>query len=441
MSRMLLGKLDIDVLVHLAVIGPVEASDWKPLVKDPNELGRLMWSVNYEAAASEGDDPPPDCNFAEVPVGVSAVEGLKQIQFFIYQSADDEGRWNRDGLKSLLGRLRSTLVPHLPGYSDAPWGWARSDVAARSARAPKQNEPPPDPQALVELCGQWSSLGMPLVMRLVDPINEAHSAFGNPDLVIATGWFKPHGAHSDAPITVTLCPNRQAAEMIFVERVREALPYFPDAGHHVYRFGNLVVASRTMYHNRPTGEEIDAYVARLGTPDAHWMSEAAPLAEFPGEVVANYVRLTPDVGGVHWDKRAVFARTPKELASLAAMIADPVLRSRLEEVSTRKHTILLLRGVVEVEGLQPARLYVEPGEVGVSNKIEHRLIVGARYASAGVATVILLGRLPMTPFLFELEAPNLNEGFIASGPPTVESGCAIAATSSSSPAKSPGLHV
>lgn len=38
------------------------------------------------------------------PITITAVEGLKQCAYFIYQPADEEGLWERDGLGDVLAR-------------------------------------------------------------------------------------------------------------------------------------------------------------------------------------------------------------------------------------------------------------------------------------------------------------------------------------------------
>lgn len=46
MSRFQMSKLDIDVLVQLALVGPGDATNWNPLTDDPDRLGTLLWSHN-----------------------------------------------------------------------------------------------------------------------------------------------------------------------------------------------------------------------------------------------------------------------------------------------------------------------------------------------------------------------------------------------------------
>ena len=83
--------------MQLVVLGPFEASEWEPIT-------------------------------------ITAVEGLKQCAYFIYQSADEEGLWERDGLGDVLARLKARLISLLAGFDTAPAGWGASELAARAHR-------------------------------------------------------------------------------------------------------------------------------------------------------------------------------------------------------------------------------------------------------------------------------------------------------------------
>ena len=59
MSRNLLTKLDVDVLVQLVVLGPLEASEWEALVGAPDDFGTQLWTVNYKVVTRDDDLPQP----------------------------------------------------------------------------------------------------------------------------------------------------------------------------------------------------------------------------------------------------------------------------------------------------------------------------------------------------------------------------------------------
>ena len=134
MSRNLLTRLDVDVLVQLVVLGPLEASEWEALVEDADDFGTQLWTVNYEIAAWDDDLPQPAYTFTPLPITITAVEGLKQCAYFIYQSAGEEGLWERDGLGDVLVRLKARLISLLAGFDTAPAGWDANELAARAHR-------------------------------------------------------------------------------------------------------------------------------------------------------------------------------------------------------------------------------------------------------------------------------------------------------------------
>jgi hypothetical protein len=132
-SSFVLSKLDIDVLMQLAVHGPVGVRSWEPLTDDPDRLGRDIWQQNYEAAASSDEERPPiaEYRFTPLPIGVTVGEGLKQCSCYGYQTF-------RAGAAPPAGpfleRLERRLVCEVTGYDTAPWGWGPGDVAARIGR-------------------------------------------------------------------------------------------------------------------------------------------------------------------------------------------------------------------------------------------------------------------------------------------------------------------
>ncbi len=70
--------------------------------------------VNYAWAAWDEPSAPPAYAFTPLPVAVTAVEGLKQLDYFLYQSADDERQWRRDGIGELaLGLPRTPQTVQL----------------------------------------------------------------------------------------------------------------------------------------------------------------------------------------------------------------------------------------------------------------------------------------------------------------------------------------
>jgi hypothetical protein len=101
-------------------------------LEDADEFGNQLWTVNYEIAAWDDDSPQPPYTFTPLPITITAVEGLKQCAYFIYQSADEEGLWERDGLGDVLARLKARLISLLAGFDTAPAGWDANELAAHA---------------------------------------------------------------------------------------------------------------------------------------------------------------------------------------------------------------------------------------------------------------------------------------------------------------------
>jgi hypothetical protein len=162
MSRWVIAKLDIDVIVQLAWLGPAEATDWRPLTDDPDALGTALWRLNYEVPAYEDEDPPrPEYHFAPLPITITAIEGLKQCAYYEYQTATDDEVWEESEVAELLHGLRGQLLDADREYADAPWGWEGKDVADRAGRPAPQMPTPVVQEALSGAVGQGVRAGRP----------------------------------------------------------------------------------------------------------------------------------------------------------------------------------------------------------------------------------------------------------------------------------------
>jgi hypothetical protein len=142
MSAYVLTDFEINLLVHLAVHGPREAEGWRSLTDQPAGIGAQLAARNAEAAGHP-EDGPRDYAFAPLNLDVSAVEGLKQIDHYVYQTADFEGRWRAGEEGQFLDTLRVALIAALPGWAEAPWSWSRQDVLSHVAD-PKEGDQPID---------------------------------------------------------------------------------------------------------------------------------------------------------------------------------------------------------------------------------------------------------------------------------------------------------
>jgi hypothetical protein len=148
-SASLLSKLHIDVLVTLGMSGPAEAvgapSKWRfdnrfmgtSWPDSPDELGELLWRANADAVLDpecDDEERPPTHVFEPFPYPVTAVEGLKAISCYGYETADDRERWEGSVPEAYCRWLQLQLIYRLPGYDEAPWGWQIPDLDAIADR-------------------------------------------------------------------------------------------------------------------------------------------------------------------------------------------------------------------------------------------------------------------------------------------------------------------
>src|SRR4051794_5142928 len=146
MSRMVMSSIEIDLIVQVIVHGPYGVEGWhRPQAPDPDALGSMLWARNWEAAAGDEGGTVPEYRFTPPGVRLTALEGLRLLSYFAYQSADDENRWRRGGLGAVIDGTMQSLVSVLPGMTELPWTWSRSDLDAR--RIEPVGPTPRDPRA------------------------------------------------------------------------------------------------------------------------------------------------------------------------------------------------------------------------------------------------------------------------------------------------------
>jgi len=415
MSRMVVGKVDIDVIVQLAVLGPLEAESWEPLVDaaHADAFGTELWTLNW-AAAAYGDEVGvmPPYTFDPLPVGVTAGEGLKQVAFFVYQSADEDDKespWVQSRIRPRLNDLRHRLLQHVPDYRDAPWGWGAHEIAARSSRPAPDPHRGPSPR-LVEVLHLWADVGLPITARL--GIAVPPGAFADPRRVLGGGFFFPPNFSGFAPASVVVCADEDASRHLFL-LTAETATY--DRSTHVYRFGDVVASMKVGDGDPALAARLEGAIdqllqpGRLGAPDDHWWS-GTPPSDLTAEVVASRVRLDPATAGTHMAERVLVARTPGQQRALVALLADEDVRAQAAAVSTKTHSLLLLRGVAEVESAINATLRDEVFDRGAGPAMGQRLSLYTSGATSGYATLVAVGRLPAVPKMVWIEDPGLRRG-------------------------------
>jgi hypothetical protein len=151
------SKEHIDILVQLAFTGPrsvPHSSHWErpswlmehhPL---PDEVGRMLLleclkSVGHRYPDDRLDELPRDgppywtggvdaYRYAPQPCRLTAVEGLKAVACYEYQSCEHDA-WPESRAYTFCRSLRGALIHALPGMDEAPWGWDAERVAAAAA--------------------------------------------------------------------------------------------------------------------------------------------------------------------------------------------------------------------------------------------------------------------------------------------------------------------
>lgn len=402
MSRLLLRKLDIDVLVQLALVGPDEAAEWVSIEEDPDTFGRLLWSSNYQAAAAPEDGPCPEYKFAPLPVTVTAIEGVKHCDYYKYQTAI-EPEWEGAGVGATVSRLRDALLSAVPEYDDAPWGWSEGSLAQRAGRhKPNLPEPEEPDVAAEELIAEWAAVGLQLVRMdglgtELEYLVTRTAGLGDLRRLSAAAYHRPPGRHGFIPLTVLTFTDELAARDTFNAWVLNSQTHRLRSDVHVYRWGNTV--AHTQFHSPMDDEHIaavDAKIAALATPDQHWWSLEPPLKQVMGRVEARYVRLSPLANAlllVH----ALYARNRDELETLSSLVADEDVRSKIDSIDTGRETALLLRGFSEVGEVVSGTVVEEIIHKLDEPELGHRVFLSTTGASMATATLLVIDRLDQTP--------------------------------------------
>lgn len=273
-----MSKLDIDVLVQLAWLGPLEAEAWRPRTDDPDELGAELWTRNYEANADEGDPPLPEYTFNALPVQVTAVEGLKHVSCYRYQTGEALGTpYEGDAIPTLIAELVGSLQAAIPGWEEAPWGWNDATVQDRMDRphpvVPVERRPR---EAAARGLERYTTAGF----VPADPYPHRESPHTDPRKVLAAFVYPgmvPGEMYQPWSAMIMICADDEGAHRVFSDSVEDGKNrgqmYHGVAtmALHVYRFGNTVLTTSdpTIAPGSEPGR-LDILAANLGEPDEHW---------------------------------------------------------------------------------------------------------------------------------------------------------------------------
>lgn len=395
MSRRVLSKLDVDVLVQLALVGPSEAQRWDPLIDDPDSFGSLLWTRNYDRASAADDDPLPSYSFNLLPITITAAEGLKQLAYYESNTEDEENLWRRDGLGTTLDWLQVGLIHWLPDVAAAPWGWTAGDLEARRDRPdPRPEVPDVDPRAAA-LVERYREAGVELQGGYVPP--QPPPGLSDPREVVGHWHYYPPGYLGTPPLSVLLATNEDAAHRLFLGSLplSAAGQRLKEIERSVSRFGCEVLALEwAPTQPLPRDDRVMRVAEGFGQPDEQWKASDPPLLVGTGQVLAQDVRLTVLSG----DHRCLVARTPKQIKDLAAMIADDELRDRVSAVNAMTQSVVLLRGIPYIEDVQEVVVH-ETVEFHRGNpKLTTSIEIHGRYLSQGIGSVLITDRLPAIPY-------------------------------------------
>lgn len=412
MSAIPLTKMEIDILVQLALHGPTEASHWRALVKDADELGIRLWTLNVESTG-DTDVPVSSYKFELLPIGITAAEGIKHCNYYLYQTGDEEV-WKSRAVGGVLFSLMRQLPSYIPEVADAPWGWGLKALTAREDReppVPDSGEPEVD-EDYERLRAWWENVGLPL-----NKSRGAHrdliKAVGDPRDIRAVAFYRPE-VHSGFPaVEVMLASGVEVAEKIYAHLLAQRhRREWPDSENvHLYRFGDIVIDSRFNLDRQVRfSEEFEVRIAAVGEPDRHWWSGAPPQQSVSGSVLETWVRLTRDRGGTHSTSKAMVARNPKELNLIVEMIEDPELRERLRAVPLASKSVILLRGVASIDEIDTMEVHERVIDVGDGPEVGHVLSMRTDGATMGIATAVVTDRLEKRPAKLVVSDPDMTLG-------------------------------
>jgi hypothetical protein len=430
MSRWLLGKLHIDVLVSVALVGPLERSArWRsftfqspqrtfgqhdlPVSADTvDHIGESLWRMN-ERAAGDGQKRDP---YVFEPVGcpISAIEGLKAVSCYEYQTNGVRG-WSRSDARAFCEALRANLVGVVPGFDDAPWGWSSRDVEQRVHRG----EPPPAPRPRY---GPVDEPDARLVLEALATLRPYDRPFGehSPRVVeerLSVGSdLDDYGTlaqplptrvweasmPSDQSLWVFLFPDESVAQDAFrmrrviAERARLERGWIMHAD--IFRIGRVVVRFRYRgqtympgIRSEPVGEPIANVLEGLGVDEVYSTAADPASAIAAGRVTAR--RLAIRSGSRGW---VSVARTKADVQRLQETRGLPA--EALADVDPRRHTVLLFTGPVDIDavGGGALRAVLAPALQGAKEAFELELAVRGVQEISGVVAVI--DRLSHYPF-------------------------------------------
>jgi hypothetical protein len=413
-STNVVNKLDIDVLVHVAVYGPAGADDWRRLDDQPDESGRALWGQNWERAGYEIKDRPPieDYTFEPLPFAITVGEAFAHLGYFRYQTAEEFGRgWYGSFAGRYEAAVRTQLEGFVEGVKEAPWGWSPRDVRDRLSRggAPGSDQTEPDPAQDSQLAAVETAFaeGGITLTRLADPGGRRPEGLAFAPRTVIGAWEVRVGGTPEYPATgflpalqVWLFADEEAARSTYRANLRRHQDERDSRPYGASRIGNVVILW-SAFDSGHEAELLRGGLSVLGEPDEHWRGR--PPQELLGPVQVGAVRALTTEGAGSGMRYMVVARTPKELERLAGFIVDDDVRQQALAIDVSRQSALLLVGVASVDpgGLVTLqeRVAETPDGAFTSDETVTEMtldLAGLTMNAASLVTVPALRRAPQT---------------------------------------------
>lgn len=384
MSTVSITHLHVDVLVQAGLVGPLEATQWRSLVDDPDELGRKLFK------------PPKsgknEYAFRPLPIQLTAIEIVKSCDFFTYNS-----RSNR-----YITDLREQAMEWVPGYDAAPWGWQDQDVTDRRDRPAPPLPRAPDPR-LIEVVERFAAAGIELVaseqipqeLRLAFPLRERQP-------IIAYGHAFPFGTGGFAPLVAILASDEKSAEKAWFYAVGLAMS--PAGETKVRQWGNLVVFTQFRPEQAHAQAQVEEALASWPDPSRTWSNSDPSRQVIRHPEVTRHVELQ----GLYESRRTLVARTAAEHVRLMSRIRNADVRSALADLDPARQSIIVVVGDDDIGAVEVLELVdaVSPQYYPPPPLTELNIRATPPADPSTFATLIVCDRLEMTPHCVRVLAPD-----------------------------------
>lgn len=331
-STIPITHLHVDALVQAGLVGPLEATDWRSLVEDPDELGRKLFK------------PPKsgknEYAFRPLPIQLTAIEVVKACDFFTYNSRSN----------SYITALRGQAIGWVPGYNEAPWGWQDQDIIDRAERPAPPLPLAADPR-VIEMVERFAAAGIRMEASEQIP-RELLNAFDPRDRqpIVAFGYAHPFGTSGFAPLTAILAADEKSAEKAWFYAIGRSAD--PIGQTKTRQWGNLVVFTKFLPHQADAHARLEQVLASWPDPSRTWSNNDEPRQVVHRPQVNRRVELR----GLYQSGQTFVARTSDDHVRLVGRIKDPELRSKLADLDPERHSLIVVAGSDEIGTIEALEL-------------------------------------------------------------------------------------